>query len=91
MIVTLEEVKLYLRIDGDEENMLITNFVYSAEEICEGILRYPLSEFDVIPETVKQAIIYATASMYEKREDIDMKEVMNVLTRLLFSYRKEGW
>lgn len=91
MIVTLEEVKLYLRIDGDEENMLITNFIYSAEEICEGILRYPLSEFDVIPGTVKQAIIYATASMYEKREDIDMKEVMNVLTRLLFSYRKEGW
>jgi uncharacterized phage protein (predicted DNA packaging) len=91
MIVLLEEVKLYLRIDGDEENTLITNFIIAAEEICEGVLRFSLSEFAEVPETVKQAILYATANMYEKREEIDMKEVLNVVTRLLFSYRKEGW
>ncbi|MEG0729631.1 MAG: hypothetical protein RR420_08415 [Anaerovoracaceae bacterium] len=44
-----------------------------------------------MPETVKQVILYATANMYEKREAVDMKEVLNVATRLLFSYRKEGW
>jgi uncharacterized phage protein (predicted DNA packaging) len=91
MLVSLEEVKLYLRIDGDEENTLITNFIIAAEEICEGVLRFSLSEFAKVPETVKQAILYATANMYEKREEIDMKEVLNVVTRLLFSYRKEGW
>jgi uncharacterized phage protein (predicted DNA packaging) len=91
MLVSLEEVKLYLRIDGDEENTLITNFIIAAEEICEGVLRFSLSEFVEVPETVKQAIIYAVANMYEKREEIDMKELLNVVTRLLFSYRKEGW
>lgn len=91
MLVSLEEVKLYLRIDGDEENTLITNFIIAAEEICEGVLRFSLSEFAEVQETVKQAILYATANMYEKREEIDMKEVLNVVTRLLFSYRKEGW
>lgn len=40
MILSLEEVKLYLRVDGDEENTLITNFIIAAEELCEGILRY---------------------------------------------------
>lgn len=91
MIVSLEEVKLYLRVDGDEENTLITNFMISAEEICEGILRFPLSEFTEVPETVKQAIMYVVANLYEKREAVEMKEVLNVATRLLFSYRKEGW
>ncbi|MEG0729632.1 MAG: head-tail connector protein [Anaerovoracaceae bacterium] len=33
MVVSLEEAKLYLRVDGDEENMLITNFISTAEEI----------------------------------------------------------
>lgn len=91
MIVSLEEIKLYLRVDGDEENTLITNFIITAEEICEGILRFSLSEFAEVPETVKQAILYTVANMYEKREEVDMKEVLNVVTRLLFSYRKEGW
>ena len=29
MVVSLEEIKLYLRVDGDEENTLITNFICS--------------------------------------------------------------
>lgn len=91
MVISIEEVKLYLRVDGDEENTLITNFIITAEEICEGVLRYPISEFTTVPETVKQAILYASANMYEKREAVDMKEVLNVVTRLLFSYRKDGW
>lgn len=91
MVVSLEEAKLYLRVDGDEENTLITNFVFTAEEICEGVLRFPLTDFDEVPETLKQAILYAAANMYEKRDAVDMKEVLNVVTRLLFSYRKEGW
>jgi uncharacterized phage protein (predicted DNA packaging) len=91
MTGSLEEVKLYLRVDGDEENTLITNFMNTAEEICEGILRFPLSEFIEVPETVKQAIMYVVANLYEKREAVEMKEVLNVATRLLFSYRKEGW
>ena len=58
MVVTLEEVKLYLRIDGDEEDTLITNFISTAVEICEDILRYPLSEFEEIPAVVRQAVLY---------------------------------
>lgn len=91
MVVSLDEIKLYLRIDGDEENTLITNFITTAEEICEGILRYPLSEFTAIPDTLKQAVFYAVANMYEKRENFEVKEVLETMTRLLFYYRSEGW
>lgn len=91
MIVSLEEAKMYLRVDGDEEDALITGFIETAEELCEGVLRYPLSEFEEIPDTVKLTVIYLVASMYEKRETLDMKEALETASRLLFSYRKEGW
>ena len=91
MIVSLEETKIYLRIDGDEENTLITNFISAAEELCEGVLRFPLSEFAEVPETVRQAVLYLVASIYEMRETINMREVMDVVTRLLFTYRRESW
>ncbi|AHM57680.1 bacteriophage QLRG family, putative DNA packaging (plasmid) [Peptoclostridium acidaminophilum DSM 3953] len=91
MVVTLEEAKLYLRVDGDEDDTLIANFINAAQELCEGILRYPLSEFIVIPEAVKQSMLYAIANLYEQRENMDMKSVIDVMTRLLFAYRKDGW
>jgi uncharacterized phage protein (predicted DNA packaging) len=91
MVLPLEEVKLYLRVDGDEENTLITKFIITAEELCEGILRYSLTEFITVPETIKQAVFYAIANMYEKRENFEVKEVLETMTRLLFSYRRESW
>lgn len=91
MIISLEEAKLFLRVDGDEENTLITQFIATAEDICEGILRYSISELNEIPESIKQAILYATANMYEQRENFDVKSVIETMTRLVFSYRRESW
>lgn len=91
MVIQLEEVKLYLRVDGEDENTLITNFIITAEELCEGILRYPLSELTIVPETIKQAVLYAVANMYEQRETFDVKSVIETMKRLLFSHRKEIW
>jgi len=91
LVVTLDEAKLYLRVDGDEENTLITNFISTAEELCEGILRCPISDFTVIPEAVKQSILYAVANLYEQRENVDIRAVLDVMARLLFAYRQEGW
>lgn len=91
MVLTLDGVKLYLRIDGDEENTLITNFMLTAEEICEDVLRFPLDDFTEIPDTVKQSILYAISNMYEQRESFDVKLVIETMKRLLFAYRKESW
>lgn len=91
MVVSLEEIKLYLRVDGEEEDALISTFINVSEDLVEGILRYPVSEFEVMPEIVKQAVMYSVANMYEKREDYDVKEVIDIMTKLLFSYRKDEW
>ncbi|MTI71085.1 MAG: phage gp6-like head-tail connector protein [Firmicutes bacterium] len=91
MIISLEEVKLYLRVDSDEENALITSLIKTAEEICEDILRFPLTDFTDLPEIVKHAILFAVGNMYEEREKLDMKIIQDVMIRLLLSYRKESW
>lgn len=76
MVLSLEEVKLYLKVDGDEDNTLITNLIGAAEELCQDILRFPLTEFTEVPETVKQALLYAIGNLYELREAVDMKALI---------------
>lgn len=91
MIISLEEVKLYLRIDEDEEDALISNFINVSEDLVQGILRVQLSELDPVPEIIKQAVMYSVANMYEKRENYDSKAVIQTMKNLLFQYRREEW
>lgn len=100
MVVSLEEAKLYLRIDSVEEDMLITSFILTGEEICEEILRFPLSEFEEVPKLVKQAVLYCIANMYEKREgsyfyskneSASISETIEVMKIILGNLRKESW
>lgn len=92
MIVSLEDTKLYLRVDGDEENTLITDFIKASEDICEGILRKALSDFEEeVPETLRQAVLFCVGQFYEHRESIDVKLLTEMVRRLLFSYRIESW
>ena len=91
MIIPLEEMKLFLRVDSDNEDALITSFIFTAEEMCEGILRYSLTELFVIPETIKQAVYFAVSCFYEQREKADINEILEIMKNLLFSFRKEEW
>ena len=91
MVITLKEVKTYLRVDGDEEDMLITSFIIAAEEMCEGILRYPLDELCLVPETVIQAVFFIVGQLYENREQVPIDEILEVVKCLLFNFRKESW
>lgn len=98
-MLSLEEVKLYLRIDGDEEDLLITALIGTAKELCEQILRHPLSEFETIPLTVKQATLFCIANIYEKREGVanynkgsgGIEDIIHVMKIILNTYRKEIW
>lgn len=91
VVISLEEVKAYLRVENESEDTLITSFIKTSQEMCEGILRYSLSELEVVPDTIKQAICYGVACFYEQREKVDAKEVLEMMKYLLLNYRKEGW
>lgn len=87
MIVTLEEVKNYLRLDEDNENGFLTSLISSAERLCVDIARTDISE----QPTAKIAVLYAVAYLYEHREEADHHELVLTLRSLLFGIRQEGF
>jgi hypothetical protein len=92
LTVTLENTKEWLKIESDDEDTLIQSFITAAEDIVEGILRFPLSEYGGdIPEPVKHAIYFTVSRFYEERNELDMKSLVEVLKALLFSQRKVDW
>lgn len=91
MIVILEKTKEWLRVESNDEDALIESFITAAEDIVVGILRFPLSEFEEVPETVEQAVCFAVSLMYEQRESLDIVALLTALRGMLFAYRKDTW
>ena len=75
MLVTVDEAKLYLRLDGTEEDALIQTLLETAESLCQDI--------------VKVGICYGVTYLYENREKEDFDELTRMLKFLLYSVRKE--
>ena len=84
MIVTLEEAKGYLRVDYDDDDELIESFIASAEQLVADVARVEVSELsNGYSEKFRIAALYATAYLYEHREEADH----NALTLSLRSFR----
>ena len=71
MLVTVDEAKLYLRLDGTEEDALIQTLLETAESLCQDIVRTDFDEMEEVPEIVKVGIRYAVTYLYENREKAD--------------------
>lgn len=91
MSVTLEKTKEWLRVESNDEDALISSYILAAEDIITGILRFPLSEFEVLPEVVKQAMYFCIAEFYEKRNELNIVELINTLKIFLATYRRGEW
>lgn len=86
---TVEEMKVYLGIDGDYLDSLIIDFINLAQNIIEKVLRYPLSEFEEIPATIKETAKYIVSAYYTNREQTNVKELENNVAVLLSEYRRK--
>ena len=89
MLVTLEETKEYLRIDGDYDDGLIEGFITTAQELCLTILRKSELELAGGNPQLKTAVFYAVAYLYEHREEADHKNLVLTLRALLSGLRKD--
>lgn len=89
MIVNLDEMKGYLRVDFDDD-ALIENFITTGQNLCADIARLSVDELRAIPSS-KIAVMYAVAYLYEHRENANYKELTLSLRSLLFGIRKEGF
>lgn len=89
MLVTLEEIKGYLRIDSEDENGLLLSLAATAESLCSDILRYGFQSQAEVPEPVRTAVLYAISYLYENREQANFKDLTVTLKCLLFGQRDE--
>lgn len=88
MIVELEEMKGYLRVDFPDDDALIEHFIVTGESLCADIARISAEELSEIPSS-KIAVMYAVAYLYEHREDADHHALTVSLRSLLFGSRRE--
>ena len=91
MVVTLEEIKNYLRIDFDEDDGLLLSLLSTSERMCMDILRTDERDMLQNTENVRTAVMYATAYLYEHREEADHHALILTLRALLSGSRKEAF
>lgn len=91
MIVTVDEMKNYLRVDYDDDDALITHLLESAEQTCMDVVRESdVDTFESLPNA-RIAVLYAAAYFYEHREEADHNKMLLTLRALLFGSRKEAF
>ena len=89
MLITLEEMKNYLRVDFDDDDALIEALDTAATRICMDILRTEnLNQLSAC-EYAKAAIFYTATYLYEHQEEADHHTLTLTLRSLLFGARKK--
>ena len=91
MVVTLEEIKNYLRIDFDEDDGLLLSLLSTSERMCMDILRTDERDTLQNTENARTAVMYATAYLYEHREEADHHALILTLRALLSGSWKEAF
>ena len=88
MIVSLKEVKNYLRIDFDDDNKLLYQLIDTAQKLCMEIVRTDdIAVLNSDKKTYKTAVLYAVAYLYENREKANHNEMKLTLRALLLDRR----
>lgn len=74
LVVSVEELKQYLRIEHDEEDALIEEMLDSAQTAAEDLCRTEFGDNpDAVPAAIKAAIRMRAGYEYEKRSAPDEK------------------
>ena len=87
-MITLEEVKSYLRVDFDDEDEMIESLIQSSIKHSMDVARVDSEEDLSKNPNGKIAVLYMTAYLYEHREEADYSELDLTLRALLFGMRK---
>ena len=88
MIVALDEMKNYLRVDFADDDKLLENIIAAAEKQCMDIVRTESEEeFSKLPNA-RISVMFAAAYLYEHREEANHNAMNLTLRALLFGDRE---
>lgn len=88
MVVTVDEVKMHLRVDHDEEDAYLEGLIAQAQAVAEDFCRVSFS--NEAPEPVRLAVLLMISHYYENRDNPDKQVYITMrlaFENLLYPYR----
>ena len=89
MLISLAEVKQYLRVTYDDDDVLLEQLLTTAQELCMAVARLEGSEEENAgANQLRIGILYAVAYLYEHREEVKfiLKLIVSELCQPLKSF-----
>lgn len=102
-LISLDEAKVYLRVDSADEDALISSLLLSAEILAKNISRITDEKWNLVNNDPSEeddrevidlrasfriSILYTVGYLFEHREEADHHDLVITLRNLLFSIRE---
>lgn len=88
MAITLDEAKLYLRVDNTEEDNLILELLKTSEKLVMNVGRMTRKQLEKKSDTTRTAILFCLSYLYETRNTADYHKLTLNLRYILFAERE---
>ena len=87
-MVTLQEVKQYLRIDFVDYDSLLLSLISTAKQLVMDVGRMDEERFSENEDVVRTAMLYTVSYLYENRNTADFSKLTLTLRAMLFAQRE---
>ena len=87
-MVTLQEVKQYLRIDFEDDDTLLLSLISTAKRLVMDVGRMDEERFSENEDVVRTAMLYTVSYLYENRNTADFSKLTLTLRAMLFAQRE---
>ena len=88
-VVTLQEVKQYLRIDFEDDDTLLLSLISTAKQLVMDVGRMDEEGFSENEDVVRTAMLYTVSYLYENRNTADFSKLTLTLRAMLFAQRED--
>ena len=87
-MVTLQEVKQYLRIDFEDDDTLLLSLISTAKQLVMDVGRMDEERFSENEDVVRTAMLYTVSYLYENRNTADFSKLTLTLRAMMFAQRE---
>ena len=87
-MVTLQEVKQYLRIDFEDDDPLLLSLIFTAKQLVMDVGRMDEIQLAENEDVVRTAMLYTVSYLYENRNTADFSKLTLTLRAMLFAQRE---
>ena len=87
-MVTLQEVKQYLRIDFEDDDTLLLSLISTAKQLVMDVGRMDEERFSENEDVVRTAMLYTVSYLYENRNTADFSKLTLTRRAMLFAQRE---